>query len=128
MHELSLAQGLVEQVERAAESEGALRVVRIAVRIGKYSGVERDAFEFAFPCAAENTVAQNAELEIEELPAAVACRSCKAISHPEVANLACTQCGSTDVEITGGHEFLIQSIELEIPIANAVQQRMGGQV
>ncbi len=117
MHELSLAQGLVEQVERVAENEGAGRVVRIVIRIGKYSGVERDAFEFAFPCAAENTLAQDVELIIEELPATVVCCSCKAISHPEIANLACTRCGSTKVEITGGHEFLIQSIELELPDA-----------
>ena len=115
MHELSLAQELVEQVERTAKTEGAVRAVRIVVRIGKYSGVERDAFEFAFPCAAENTVAQNAELAIEELPATVRCRSCKTTSHPKVVNLACAQCGSTEVEIMAGHEFLIQSIELEIP-------------
>ena len=125
MHELSLAQGLVEQVERTAKTEGAMRVVRIVVRIGKYSGVERGAFEFAFPCAAENTVAQNAKLVIEELPATVVCRSCKASSHPEVENLICTQCGSTEVEITGGHEFLIQSIELEIPDGSFMKESTG---
>jgi hydrogenase nickel incorporation protein HypA/HybF len=115
MHELSLAQGLVEQVARAAETERATRVVRIAVVIGRYSGVERDAFEFAFPFAAENTVAEGAELVVEERPVTVLCRSCHTSSHPEATYLACGNCGSTEVELTGGREFLILSVELEVP-------------
>jgi hydrogenase nickel incorporation protein HypA/HybF len=114
MHELSLAQGLVEQVIEAAERECAEGVVRIVVQIGKYSGVERDAFEFAFPLAAEDTMVQHAELAIEELPATVRCRSCKTASHPEITHLVCTHCGSTEVELTGGREFLIKAIELEV--------------
>jgi len=115
MHELSLAQSLVEQVGRAAEKENALRVSRIVVVIGMHSGVERDAFEFAFPFAAEESVVEGAELVVEEIPATVACRSCGADSHPGIANLACTRCGSTKVELVGGREFLVRSIELEVP-------------
>ena len=115
MHELSLAQSLVEQVCRAAERENAVRVSRIVVVIGKHSGVERDAFEFAFPFAAEGSVVEGAGLVVEEIPAAVACRSCGADSHPVITNLACMRCGSTEVELVGGREFLVRSVELEVP-------------
>ncbi|VGO19455.1 hydrogenase maturation nickel metallochaperone HypA [Pontiella sulfatireligans] len=115
MHELSLAQGLVEQLEKAAVAENALRVERIIVVIGKYSGVERDAFEFAFPFAAEGTLSERAKLEIEELPVQVECRQCAALSNPEPTLLLCGQCGSNDVELKGGREFLIRSVELEVP-------------
>ena len=115
MHELSLAQGLVEQLVSTAAAENALRVERIVVVIGKYSGVERDAFEFAFPFAAEGTVVQGATLEIEELPVEVACRHCKLLSHPDPILLHCLECGSGDVELKGGREFLIKSVELEVP-------------
>ncbi|VGO12696.1 Hydrogenase/urease nickel incorporation protein HypA [Pontiella desulfatans] len=115
MHELSLAQGLVEQLEQAASMQNALRIDRIVLVIGKYSGVERDAFEFAFPFAAEGTLAENAVLEIEELPVEVECCQCKAVSHPEPTFLLCRACGSNEVKLMGGREFLVRSIELEIP-------------
>jgi hydrogenase nickel incorporation protein HypA/HybF len=115
MHELSLAQGLVEQALQVAETEGATRVERIVVEIGQHSGVERDALEFAFPFAAEHTLAEGATLDILELPVTVECRQCKSQSHPQALCLLCEQCGSTDVTLKGGREFLIRSIELEIP-------------
>ena len=52
MHELSLAAEMVEQLAAVAAREKALRIVRIELLIGRYSGIERDAFEFAFPIAA----------------------------------------------------------------------------
>ncbi len=115
MHELSLAQGLVEQLLQAAEAERAVRIRCIVVVIGKYSGVERDAFEFAFPFAAEGTLAAGAELEIEEAPIEVECRQCQALSHPEPTLLLCAACGSNQVTLKSGREFLIRSIELEMP-------------
>jgi len=114
MHELSLAENLVDQLVQTA-AENALRVTRIVVIIGTYSGVERDAFEFAFPFAAEGTTVEGAELIIETSSLCVECRACQAISHPKPTLLICTACGSNDVELTGGREFLIRSAELEIP-------------
>ena len=115
MHELSLAQGLVEQLEQTAEAEQAIRIERITVVVGKYSGVERDAFEFAFPFAAEGTRSEKAELVIEELPVTIECRQCNAVSNPEPTLLVCRNCGSNDVELKGGREFLVKSVELEVP-------------
>ena len=115
MHELSLAQGLVEQLEGTASNENAVRIERVTVVIGRYSGVERDAFEFAFPFAAEGTLSEKAELVIEELPVTIECRACKVQTNPEPTLLVCAACGSDNVELKGGREFLIKSVELEIP-------------
>ncbi|MCF7818339.1 MAG: hydrogenase maturation nickel metallochaperone HypA [Kiritimatiellales bacterium] len=115
MHELSLAQELVEHIARVAKSENALRVERVVVVIGRYSGVEREAFEFAFPFAAEGTIAEGAELLIEERPATVWCRNCNSSSHVASTHLTCGNCGSTEVALTDGREFMIQSIQLEVP-------------
>ena len=114
MHELSLAQSLVEQIQSAAAAENAVRVLRIVVEIGPYAGVETVAFEFAFPFAAEDTLAADAELVVEEVPAMVECDACRATSRCEPTRLICPACGSDRVEIRGGHEFLIRAIELEI--------------
>ncbi len=115
MHELSLAEGLVEQLRQTAEAEGATRITSVTVVIGHYSGVEPDAFEFAFPFAAEGTPVEGAELIIDELPVSVECRRCRSVSHPEPIHLVCMACGSGDVVLKGGREFLIRSVELEVP-------------
>ncbi|MBT8042682.1 MAG: hydrogenase maturation nickel metallochaperone HypA [Kiritimatiellales bacterium] len=115
MHELSLAQGLVEQLRQTAEAEGATRVTSVTVVIGNYSGVEPDAFEFAFPFATEGTLVDGAELIIDLLPVSVECRQCKTTSHPEPINLVCMKCGSDDVVLQGGREFLIRSVEIDVP-------------
>lgn len=102
-------------MEQTAVAENAVRVERIVVVIGKYSGVERDAFEFAFPFASEGTLSEGAELEIEELPVCVECSQCRATSNPEPTLLLCSECGSNEVDLVGGREFLIRSVELEVP-------------
>lgn len=112
MHELSLAEAMVEQVSAALEKENGGRVTRLTVVIGALSGVEREAFEFAFPLAAEQTPLEHAELVVEERPVTVCCGACDAESHPEPICLVCEHCGSMDVRITGGREFLVREMEI----------------
>lgn len=66
MHELSLALDLVEQAIAVAVKESAAKIVRIKIKIGDISGVDKEAFRFAFPEAARGTILDGAILEIEE--------------------------------------------------------------
>jgi len=116
MHELSLAQSLIEQVLSAARSENAARVLRVVVAIGPYSGVESAALEFAFPVAAEGTLAAGAELCIEDAPATVKCTMCHATAPADPVQSTCPRCGSEHVHIRGGHDFLVREIELEFEV------------
>ena len=65
MHELSLALELVDRASEIAKRETAKKVLQINVRIGPESGVDTEAFKFAFPEAAKNTILENADLIIE---------------------------------------------------------------
>jgi hydrogenase nickel incorporation protein HypA/HybF len=114
MHELSLAHSLMEQVLAAAAAENAVRVMRVVVAIGPYSGVEKAAFDFAFPFAAEGSLAEGARLVIEDVPAAIECRRCQSASTADSGRLTCPRCGSDEVNIKGGHEFMIREIELQL--------------
>ena len=113
MHELSMAQALVDQVEQIRAKENAREVVSITVDIGALSGVDREAFEFAFPLAAEGTSAAGASLVVERTPAGVTCDQCGEQSQPELTDLRCVPCGSRRVRITVGRDFLIKSVELK---------------
>ena len=115
MHELSIAQALIGQVETVAAREEANAVTRVAVVVGGLSGVNPEALRMAFPIAAEDTIAGGAVLDIETVPAILTCKGCGKESQPEFAFMICEHCGSSDVENSGGRELLLKSVELNVP-------------
>ena len=112
MHELSLAQALVDQVDDVLEGEGGGKVASVTVEIGAMSGVERDAFEFAFPLATEGTAMDGAKLIVCEVPLRIKCRSCGKESSPTPPMLLCSHCQSLDYEVLDGRDFLLKSLEV----------------
>ena len=113
MHELSIAQSIIEQVEDVARKEKAVRAVFVSLVVGALSGVERESLEFVFPMAAEGTIAEGATLVIEDMPARLKCHACRAESDARMPLLTCGKCGSSDVDITGGRDLVVKSVELE---------------
>ena len=76
MHELSICQALIEQVERLAAENQASVVTTISLQVGPLSGVEIPLLEHAYPLAAAGTIAEHAQLVIESMPVKVHCNSC----------------------------------------------------
>ena len=114
MHELSVCQGLMRQVERIAQDSAASSVERIVLKVGPLSGVEPDLLRHAFTIAREGTVAQTAELEVQQGPVMVRCRSCGGAGAATVNRLVCPDCGDWQVDVTEGEELLLMSLDLEI--------------
>ena len=112
MHEMSIAQAIVEQAEAVMRKEGAARVPGVTVSVGRLSGVDRGALEFAFPFVAKHTPAEGASLVVEEVPAELTCRACQAVTSPDTPFLACERCGSMDVELSHGRELQLKSVEI----------------
>lgn len=113
MHELSIAQSIIEQIEDVARKEKAVRVASVSLAIGALSGVERESLEFVFPMAAEGTIAEGAALVIEDVPATLKCHACQAESDARMPLLTCGKCGSSDVDVSGGRDLVVKSVELE---------------
>lgn len=76
MHELSICEALLDEVERLAREQGARRVRRIVLRIGPLSGVEPALLRQAYPLAAAATCAADAVLESEPASVRVRCLDC----------------------------------------------------
>ena len=112
MHELSLAEALLNQIEEITAKEKASEVVSVRISIGALSGVERDAFEFALPIVAEGTVLSNCDFAISEIPVKVKCEDCLKESFPEMPTLECVECGSANVDIIEGKELTLTSMEI----------------
>jgi hydrogenase nickel incorporation protein HypA/HybF len=112
MHELSIAQSLIEIVDRHARGR---RVARVEVKVGRLRQVVPDALEFAFELVAQGTAIEGAELVLEDVPAAGTCGSCGSGAPLPELPLACRRCGSLDVEVTQGEELRVEALEIEGP-------------
>ena len=112
MHELSVCQALLRQVDAIAQQHDASGVEKIVVRIGPLAGVEPRLLQDAFPIARAGTVAADAELVIETLPLRVRCDSCGAETDALPNRLLCGACADWHTRIISGDEMLLASVEL----------------
>jgi hydrogenase nickel incorporation protein HypA/HybF len=114
MHELSVAQRIIEIAEEKARDSGLSTITGIKVRIGSLTTVVPEALDFCFGFAREDTLAGNASLVIEEVMAEARCNSCTSVFPIDQAFfLVCPLCGSSDTTLLKGRELDLLSIEGE---------------
>jgi len=113
MHELSVCQALLRQVEALAREHGGAPVMAIELRIGPLSGVEPALLEHAFAIAKQGTLAEDARLVIERPPLTVRCLLCGRDSEATASRLACCHCGSHRTRLISGDEMLLTGIDLK---------------
>lgn len=113
MHEMSLAEGVLQLVEDTARRENARRVKTVVLEIGRLSSVEPDALSFCFEAVTHGGIAQGAALEIVAVPGEGWCMVCSASVPMEELWGACPTCGSHQVQPTGGTEMRVKEIEIE---------------
>jgi hydrogenase nickel incorporation protein HypA/HybF len=114
MHELSIANALVEQVERELRRAGQKgRILRLELAIGRLSGVHVDSLRFAFELISPGTIVEGAELDITEPRAVCQCQACGAREETDELVAECPQCHSPEIVIEEGRELLLQSIEID---------------
>ena len=114
MHELSIVDSLIEQVDREVRSSGhAGRVLNVDLVVGRLSGANADSIRFAFELLAPGTVVASAKLRIAEPSAVCHCHHCGARKEVDDLTARCGQCGSASVTLEGGQELMLTSIELE---------------
>ena len=113
MHELSIACNLVEAAESAAREAGAQRVEAVYMRLGVFSGVDRDALLFGYDIATKDTLLEGSRLEIEEVPLVVYCPTCGAeVPLPGVQLFRCPHCDTPTLDIRQGKEIEITALEV----------------
>ncbi|HEY5715714.1 MAG TPA: hydrogenase maturation nickel metallochaperone HypA, partial [Psychromonas sp.] len=93
MHELSIAESIIELLEEHAVTHKFKKVTKITLEIGVLAGIEKSALFFCFTAAAQNSIAEGAKLLIEEKLAKGICQHC----HRQVSISAwyepCPHCG-----------------------------------
>jgi hydrogenase nickel incorporation protein HypA/HybF len=123
VHELAVAQALVEQVDAVIEqnqarhdndesSSDAWHATSIRVRIGPLAGVVPELLASAFPLAAAGSRMEHALLEFSHAPIKVHCQTCGADTEAAMNRLICGACGDWHTQILSGDELLLESVEL----------------
>ncbi|MFQ5644683.1 MAG: hydrogenase maturation nickel metallochaperone HypA [Thiogranum sp.] len=111
MHELSICQALVTQVQALAQRENMQRVERVLVGVGPLSGVEPQLLQQAYPLAAAGTLAEDSELVIEDRPVRVHCGQCDRDSDASAGRLLCAYCGNWRTTLLSGDELMLMQVE-----------------
>ncbi len=108
MHELGLCTSIVDAIERRA---GERPVAAVRVRVGLLHHVHPEAFELSFAVAAMGTVAEDASADLVLIPVQARCGSCGHSWLCDLVPVACPQCEAMQVDLTGGDELVLESIE-----------------
>ncbi len=113
MHEMSIVDSFIKIIlEEWNRQGGTGRVSRINLRIGKLTAIIPRTFQFCFDMLAKDTVLENAQLEISEVPVKVKCSQCNSIREIDQPEFVCPECGDKALEIISGRELFIESFEL----------------
>jgi hydrogenase nickel incorporation protein HypA/HybF len=113
MHEIRIAEDLSAIVLEAAKQENLSKVTMVSISFGQLVQIVPAIFEFAFRESVRDSIAQDAELSLEIVPVKMKCTICGTDFQVKENHFACTDCGSTDLEIIHGKELFVKSIEGE---------------
>jgi hydrogenase nickel incorporation protein HypA/HybF len=113
MHEVSIALSLLDIATEYCKREGYSGIESIKIRVGRASGVMPEALLFAFDAVKIGTIAEKANLMIDEIPVSGFCNSCNSeFSVQEAYILSCPRCGDTLFRLETGRELDIQEMEV----------------
>lgn len=113
MHEMGIAQNILDIAVTTAQNEGAAKITAINLVVGELRGIEPIQLTFCFDIVARDTMAGGACLNIEMVPVSGYCSDCKADFKIEDYAYVCPQCGSTKIDVRGGTELRLKDIEVE---------------
>jgi hydrogenase nickel incorporation protein HypA/HybF len=113
VHELSIANRVVELAGARCREAGGSAVSAVTVAIGRLASVHEDALRFSFDLAREGTPLARAELRIRHVAVRVWCPACAAeMELPGIQRLACPACGTPTGDIRAGRELDLETIEV----------------
>jgi len=113
MHELAMAQAILDKAQQQAEVHRAHRVLAIRLQIGELSTAMPDALIFSFEVISKNTCAQDAKLDIIRVPWRIRCSSCQKEYQVHDRLALCPECNNAGGETISGKELTITEMEVE---------------
>ena len=113
MHEMAIAQSVFDIAFGEANKHADAKIRKIKLSIGEFSGVVKDALDFAFEVQKKGTAAADAEIEIEVVKLTATCPECgEAECKLNDLKFSCSNCGR-QLTITSGREMKVDYIDID---------------
>ncbi len=113
MHEMSLAEGVLQVIEDAAKQQGFVRVRTVWLEIGRLAAVDAEAMRFCFDAVTRGSIADGSRLEIVDTPGSAWCMQCSGSVAVQALYDPCPNCGSHQLQVTGGTEMRVKDLEVD---------------
>ncbi len=113
MHELSITQDMFDLVLEQAKKAKAKKVGKINLVIGEMTGVVEQCVQFYLDFLGKGTIVEGAAVSCRIVPLKAKCRDCDETFELKEFEWTCPHCGNNTMEITGGNELFVESIEVE---------------
>jgi hydrogenase nickel incorporation protein HypA/HybF len=113
MHELSIAQNIIEIIQQRVPEPEWKQVAAVRVKVGAVAGIVPDSLKFSFQAITAESALCNAQLITEHVPFRVHCLTCSATTENEDGFAMCGECESTDIQLLSGTELHVVEIELD---------------
>ena len=113
MHELSITQSIVNIAVETAKEHNVKKIREIHLRIGEYSGIVSQCVQQYFDILSKGTAAEGAVLVTRRITITMRCNQCGAENEIDKLKIQCPNCGSTDLKLLTGHEFYVESLEVD---------------
>lgn len=112
MHEMALAEGVLNVIEDSARVQGFTRVKTVWLEIGRLAVVEPEALRFSFDVVKRGTIAEAATIEIVDVPGRAWCMKCGDTVAIDERGAACPACGSYQLQVSGGEDMRVSELEV----------------
>jgi hydrogenase nickel incorporation protein HypA/HybF len=112
MHEIGIMQGTLDLAVQTAQAASAGQILCVRVRVGSMTGIVTEALQFAFEALREGTIASEARLEVETVPARCWCNHCQAEFEAADWLPQCPTCQNAGGQLRGGLELELTSVEV----------------
>ncbi|WP_028115090.1 hydrogenase maturation nickel metallochaperone HypA [Ferrimonas senticii] len=111
MHEMSLAEGIIQIIERQQLAKGS-KVKEVILTLGELAAIEIPALEFGFEVVARGTAAEGATLVYQLVPGSAFCFPCGAQVPIKQKGDACPRCQGHQLTVIDGNQMQVKSLEL----------------
>jgi len=113
MHEMGIANSILEGVATELRRHPGSRPTKVGVRIGEMAGVDPDALNFAFEALTLDTDLQGLKLDVEFRAPQARCRDCSREYEIHNYELICPACHSPNGQCISGDELEFAYLEVE---------------